>query len=756
MEKLRAGVLVKLLISYREKYVFDRANGKYQVKLRNQKMKLYRLSVIIVLFSFGIANARIIQNGDFESWTNFWPDNWEQLSPDAPVASIQVTGLDGSGSAVQLGLTASSSSISSLRQGLSQAFSDSFYFQFDFSYEDPGSIRGINAILRGGGEAINCRVQDNSFEIYNSSPKGWNRIVGTDGQLVPSTKVYRATIQGTWGANYTFTLENMTDGLDMVTNVNAGFWQSTSPTWEVVLSRGSSGADWTCDNVIVLERDPSIPFVGDMTTQFLKWPENTVTMAPVVIDEDTPEENLTYLWTKLSGPSISFSTNPGETENDKNAVVTFSSVDEYELKLTVTDPCNVGEGTVRIKVKDASDEVLLGRWDFEDNSAGTTAVDTIGAAGNNVADDGALGNKGGPGPDPNFVSNGWVNTQALQFYEPSIVEIAVNENNTDPNMNNLQWEFTACAWVKADPDNTSTYNSIINRVDPFIWTLRQRGNGNIQFVIALESGNVSNSGNISILDDYWHHVVGVYDGKELAIYVDGVLDNTIEASGLMNVDYGSSMSIGNRINSNHPWDGLLDDVRVYSYALPYDDGEHSVVGLGQLGKNAIPYVVIDDDHVDTEGTSSEDPLMYTTFASTNLYAAVGDVNGDLAGPLWTVVFEPAPGDVSFGDASSANTSVNFRQAGTYVLQLEVWDDYGAGAESDIYDRITIYVEAPSCEDLLLTAQNGVVSNPYLAADISGPLGMPDCSVDLYDIAAMSREWLKCVDPKDTNCVNPFE
>ena len=720
-------------------------------------MAIWRTSLIIVLFSCGIANASIIENGDFESWTVGSPDNWGQLSPDRPVIPIQVIGLDGSGSAVLLGITAGSDGVRALRQDLSQALSDSFYFQFDFSYENPGSIRGINAIIRGGGIAINCRVQDNSIEIYSSSPKGWQRIAGTDGQLVPSTKVYRATIQGTWGANYTFTLENMTDGLDMVTNVDAGFWQSTAGPWEVVLVRYSTGADWTCDNVMVAEHDPVVPYVSNMTSQFLKWPENTITMAPVVTDEDTPEENLTYLWTKVSGPAISFSTNPGETENDKDAVATFSSVGVYELKLTVTDPeMHAGEGTFLIRVKDAGEEVLLGRWDFEDNPAGTNVADTTGAAGNNVADDGVLVDKDNQGQDPNFVSNSWVNNQALQFYDSSIVNIAVNENNSDPNMNNLQWEFTACAWVKADDNNTDSYNSIISRADPFIWSLRQRSNGSIQFMIALESGSISIDGNISILDGYWHHVVGLYDGKELAIYVDGVLDNAIEASGLMKVDYSSSISIGNRINTDYPWDGLLDDVRVYSYALPYDDGEHSVVGLVQLGKNAFPYVVIDDDHVDTKGTSSEDPLMYITSASTNLYAAVGDVNDDLAGQLWTVVFEPALGDVSFGDASSANTSVSFRQAGTYLLQLEVWDDYGAGAESDIYDQITIFVESPSCEDLLLTAENGAVFNPYLAVDISGPAGSPDCKVDLYDLVALSQEWLRCVDPKDVDCDNPFE
>ena len=74
-------------------------------------------------------------------------------------------------------------------------------------------------------------------------------------------------------------------------------------------------------------------------------------------------------------------------------------------------------------------------------------------------------------------------------------------------------------------------------------------------------------GSADVNDAQWHHVAGVYDGEELRLYVDGQLDASVGTSGLINVNE-HPVYIGE--NAEHPgreWNGLIDDVRLYNYAL---------------------------------------------------------------------------------------------------------------------------------------------------------------------------------------------
>jgi hypothetical protein len=77
--------------------------------------------------------------------------------------------------------------------------------------------------------------------------------------------------------------------------------------------------------------------------------------------------------------------------------------------------------------------------------------------------------------------------------------------------------------------------------------------------------------------DTWHHVAGVYDGEEVKLYVDGKLDAKqpwTEGIGRNN----AHVLIGeNAERKGRYFDGLLDDVRIYSYAL----GESEIKALAE-------------------------------------------------------------------------------------------------------------------------------------------------------------------------------
>lgn len=72
-------------------------------------------------------------------------------------------------------------------------------------------------------------------------------------------------------------------------------------------------------------------------------------------------------------------------------------------------------------------------------------------------------------------------------------------------------------------------------------------------------------------DSKWHYIVGVRSGTTLAIYIDGKLDNSTTTSV---IDLGSgtvaprigAMRINPPSDTQHPFKGFIDDVKIYNYA----------------------------------------------------------------------------------------------------------------------------------------------------------------------------------------------
>jgi len=125
-----------------------------------------------------------------------------------------------------------------------------------------------------------------------------------------------------------------------------------------------------------------------------------------------------------------------------------------------------------------------------------------------------------------------------------------------------------------------------------------------------------------------------------------------------------------------------------------------------------------------------------------LDGTVTDDGNPVAATLeWTQ--ESGPGTVTFSDTGIVNPTATFSEVGTYVLRLTADDTMAA-----IYDEVTITAENPTCQD--------VIDNSLLiAGDFSGPDGIPDCYIDLYDFAAFADYWLRCNDPQDPACDFPY-
>jgi hypothetical protein len=81
-------------------------------------------------------------------------------------------------------------------------------------------------------------------------------------------------------------------------------------------------------------------------------------------------------------------------------------------------------------------------------------------------------------------------------------------------------------------------------------------------------------GRVNVNDGKWHHVAGVYDLRRVSLYVDGELDTFTPTLALTRINSSKDrVLIGKSAGVADPreWNGLIDDLRIYSYALLPED-----------------------------------------------------------------------------------------------------------------------------------------------------------------------------------------
>lgn len=163
---------------------------------------------------------------------------------------------------------------------------------------------------------------------------------------------------------------------------------------------------------------------------------------------------------------------------------------------------------------------------------------------------------------------------------------------------NISGNFSIEYWIKT----SSTDGGIVIGKDAYncYWSYLS----DLGYVsIAFYSGSVKELYSVTTVNDgNWHHVVGVYNGSTLKIYIDGVEDNSGSFSGAVATS-GNNLYIGAR--NATPDDEvamLLDEIRIYSKALsPTEVTTHYANGLGQYGSAESNLVAL--WHCD-EGTGS--------------------------------------------------------------------------------------------------------------------------------------------------------
>jgi TolA-binding protein len=140
---------------------------------------------------------------------------------------------------------------------------------------------------------------------------------------------------------------------------------------------------------------------------------------------------------------------------------------------------------------------------------------------------------------------------------------------------NLTNQLTVAAWIKVN-EFDKKYQTIIAKGDNSWRLARVSDSNNVEFACngtaATKWTGVGEipwavSGTTSVNDGKWHHIAGVFDGAGLYLYVDGLLEAAKAAEKSIDISNHNVYIGANAQVLGREWNGLIDDVRIYNYAL---------------------------------------------------------------------------------------------------------------------------------------------------------------------------------------------
>jgi unsaturated rhamnogalacturonyl hydrolase len=136
---------------------------------------------------------------------------------------------------------------------------------------------------------------------------------------------------------------------------------------------------------------------------------------------------------------------------------------------------------------------------------------------------------------------------------------------------NLTGGATISAWIKTN-GLIDAYASVVTK-GVLAWRLiRNNTASSISFHFnAAGGGEYQANGSTYIMDNQWHHLMGIYDGSTVRLYVDGQLD-AYASAGPVNTST-DPVYIGSRVGrlTDRNWNGWIDDVRIYDIALTQEN-----------------------------------------------------------------------------------------------------------------------------------------------------------------------------------------
>ncbi|MEF8780262.1 MAG: LamG-like jellyroll fold domain-containing protein [Haloferacaceae archaeon] len=200
-----------------------------------------------------------------------------------------------------------------------------------------------------------------------------------------------------------------------------------------------------------------------------------------------------------------------------------------------------------------TDGGLVGYWPF-DGGAGTTAVDASGT-GNDGTREGA----------PTTGVEGLLGSTAYELDgEDDHVRVPHDESLEMSDGDAV----SVSMWVNQNEDLGRSWTALLQKSDAS-YNLQLNGANQPEFTIHTPDGGwQSASAGDALQQDRWYHLVGVYDGDEVRLYVDGELADATPVTGEMSDASASDVGIGENLErTGRHFSGRIDEPRLYDRAL---------------------------------------------------------------------------------------------------------------------------------------------------------------------------------------------
>ncbi len=370
------------------------------------------------------------------------------------------------------------------------------------------------------------------------------------------------------------------DGLDNPTNGSVVGYDNPPFAEQIIVHSGSQSMPLFYDNSLGYSEATYV------LTYPRDWTENGVNTLTIWFRGDSAN-SAEALYVALNGSAVVNHDNPDAAQIDEwtewnidlqafaDQGVNLANVNTIALGLgSRNNPQAGGSGTMYFDdirlYRPAPPEVpegLVALWNFDEGS-GTTAADSSGNG-----HDGTI--SGATWTSPGAEGTGF----CLDFDGQGTNRVSVGTFSVAGNAISI-----AC-WYKAD--NLDTPGN-----DPRLIS-KAIGGASEEHWFMVSSSRVSDTkvlrfrlktdgttgelkadtatGNIEL--DVWTHTAAVWDGATMRLYKNGVEVGSTAKGGTLSTDPAAKVSIGNQPaeTGDRPWDGLIDDVRIYDRALSVDE-----------------------------------------------------------------------------------------------------------------------------------------------------------------------------------------
>ena len=306
-------------------------------------------------------------------------------------------------------------------------------------------------------------------------------------------------------------------------------------------------------------------------------------------DTITSGGSTTLEWSTFGADSLSLTPGPGDVTGETSVMVDVTDTTVYTLTATNATGSSVAQVTVTVVLPG-----LLAHFDFEEG-AGMTTTDV---SGNGLVGD--FDTVGGTGPVweiadvPPLLAG---TTASVEF--DGIGDRIIVTGYKVPELSDTTAR-TLMAWVKSrgvSPNGAENMGILAFGQDQLgdKWIFRaENSNGPVPGGLRVEVNGGYIVSTTNIVDAIWHHVAmtfeddGTPDVEDILLYVDGQLE-TPSAFLAQAIHTDAANGIDLRIgddHSNRKWDGWIDDVRIYNYALTQEEIEEA-----RLGGAAVPFQI---------------------------------------------------------------------------------------------------------------------------------------------------------------------